>query len=76
MLALLSDENLALEATRTKETGVVRMECGVLAQVWEDPRIFNRRHQLTRQGVEVEREPVTLEIPGRTFTRERLCVRF
>lgn len=76
VLALLSDENLALEAARSADPRVVRMECGVLAQVWEDPRVYNRRYQLTRQGVSVERETVTTEIAGRTFVRERLCVHF
>lgn len=76
VLNLLSDDNLATEAGKAPAGNCFELECGVLDQVWEDPRIFNRRAQLERQGVVVERVPVETTIAGRTFRRTRLKVQF
>lgn len=76
VLSLLSDDNLATEAAKAHSADSFELECGVLDQVWEDPRIFNRRNQLQRQGIIVERTPVETIIAGRIFRRTRLRVRF
>ncbi len=76
VLSLLADDNLATEAAKMHSANGIELECGVLDQVWEDPRVFNRRNQLQRQGIIVERVPVETTIAGRTFRRTRLRVRF
>ena len=76
VLELLSEENFATEAGKTGMSGVIELECGVLEQVWEDPRVFNRRNQLERQGVTIECVPVESSVAGRDFHRCRLRVTF
>jgi len=76
VLMLLSDDALAAESAKAVTAGEFELECGVLDQVWEDPRVFNRRNQLERQGIKVERVPVETEVAGRTFQRTRLRVQF
>ncbi|HKK31740.1 MAG TPA: hypothetical protein VKA18_15255 [Alphaproteobacteria bacterium] len=76
VLDLLSDENLALEASKAKTASHLVFDCGILEQVWEDPRIFNRRNQLAKQGVVVEREIVVTTYAGCEFSREQLVVKF
>lgn len=76
VLSLLSDDALAAEAQKALNAGEFELECGVLDQVWEDPRVFNRRNQLQRQGITVERVPVETYVAGKTFRRTRLRVEF
>ncbi|MCA8928974.1 MAG: hypothetical protein KDC18_12960 [Alphaproteobacteria bacterium] len=76
VLALLSDENLASEAAHAPSPEGFELECGVLEQVWEDPRVYNRRGQLERQGVTVEQVEVETTVAGKTFRRTRLRVGF
>lgn len=76
VLALLTDENLAAEVTRSGQAGRIELECGILDQIWEDPRLFNRRNQLQRQGVTLERIYVESTVSGRTFQRSKLVITF
>jgi len=76
VLALLSDDHLAAEAAKALHTNTFELECGVLDQVWEDPRVANRRVQLERQGVTAERVPVETTIAGKTYCRTRLRISF
>ena len=76
VLTMLSDEQLATEAGKAQSADSFELECGVLDQVWDDPRVFNRRGQLERQGIVVERVPIETQVAGRTFRRTRLRVQF
>jgi hypothetical protein len=77
VLELLSDESLAAAAAAAaRSTSRVTVECGVLDQVWDDPRIAARINQLTRQGIEVARERVMTRYGEAELTRERLVVTF
>lgn len=76
VLMLLSDDNLAEEAAKAQKSGELVLECGVLDRVWDDPRVFNRRNQLQRQGITVELVPVETTVADRTFHRTRLKVTF
>ena len=76
LLELLSDENLETLAAKAPGIDKITLECGVAGQAWEDTRVRNRINQLSRQGVDVERETVSTQFGGMDLERERLVVRF
>ena len=76
VLDLLSDENLSEVAARSGGKDRIPLECAIIGDAWDDPRIANRINQLARQGIEVEREVVTTSYGDAAMRRERLVVRF
>jgi hypothetical protein len=77
VLTLLKDENLATRAALDLNSADgILLECNFVNEVWEDPRVAARIHQLAERGVVVE--PVTheFEVAGRPFSRSRIRVRF
>jgi hypothetical protein len=76
VLNLLADENLLALAAQATSINRITVECGVIGQVWGHPRIFNRRNQLSRQGIDIERETIVSYHGGREFSREVLVISF
>jgi hypothetical protein len=76
VLELLSEENLTDLAARVSAGDQITIECGVINQVWDDPRVSNRVNQLARQGVDVERETIQTRYGETGLVRDRLVVKF
>ncbi len=76
VLELLSEENLADAAAKSRDIDKLTLECGVLEKAWEDTRVANRINQLARQNIKVERETVVTHYGPSEFVRDRLVVTF
>ncbi len=76
VLDVLSEESLTGLAAGVSAGDRITIECGVIDQVWDDPRISNRINQLARQGVEVERETIQTRYGETGLVRDRLVVKF
>jgi hypothetical protein len=69
VLALLKDDALATRAALDLNSNFVN-------DVWDDPRVAARIHQLHERGVTVEPITYEFEVAGKPFSRSQIRVRF